>query len=126
MTNTARTNAWDFETRVYNVRDLRYTPNGDAVCNARINLSTKLDDEWHSVWYDLAAWDDAAEVLARCEHGDDIIIYGGRVGANAYKDKHGQVQVEPRVNTNKLERVGSFDAGQPQRTPPPADEDVPF
>lgn len=123
--NDSRINSIDFQTKVYNVRELRRTQQGNAVCNARVKTNTQLDDEWQSSWFDLTAWDEAADVLAGCSHGDEVIIRGGRLGCSAYNSKEG-LTVEPRITTNQLERVGSLDAGAPARTPPPADSDVPF
>lgn len=50
-----RINTVNLETRCFNIGELRFTPNGNAVCNARFNIATKHEDEWQTVWYQLTA-----------------------------------------------------------------------
>lgn len=125
--NEHRINSLDLQTKVYSVKELRFTPQGSAVCNARIKHSGKLDEEWRAGWIGLVAWDDAADILASCEHGGEVIIRGARVKLNPYRNRAGEVVDEVQYHTNKIERVGSFDAGQPARSAPAGDpNDVPF
>lgn len=117
------------ETKVYSVKDLRYTGNGKAVCSARILFSAKLDDEWtDGVWWDLTAWEDAAETLAECQQKDEVIVRGGRVKAKAYRNRAGEVVVGMELVANQLERVGSVapPAGAKPAAPAHDYADVPF
>ena len=121
-------NSVELETRIFNIGDLRFTPGGDAVCNARTNVAGKVDDKWEAEWIEVTAWGDAAEKLAHCKHGDDVILRKARLGGKAYRKKDGTLVTEVQINCNDLERVGSLDAGSPapSRSTVPDDQDVPF
>jgi single-stranded DNA-binding protein len=113
-----------FTCRVYNIGQLRYTPGGDAVCNARTNVAGKHDGEWHPEWIAVTAWGDAADELAACSHGDDVILRDARLSGNAYK-KDGALVTEVAIHANKVERVGAI-APAATSPLPPADDQVPF
>jgi single-stranded DNA-binding protein len=115
-----------FTCRVYSIGALRYTPGGDAVCNARTNVAGKLGDEWHPEWVSVTAWGEAADELAACSHGDDVILRDARLTGNAYKAKDGTLVTEVAIHANKVERVGAI-APPPQQTQPEIDPaSVPF
>lgn len=128
MSDNYRINDFDYEGKVYNVKDLRYTGNGKPVCSARILFPAKLDDEWtDGVWWDLTAWEDAAETLADCQQKDEVIVRGGRVKAKAYRNRAGETIVGMELVANQLERVGSVAPPAGSRPAPAVDPaSVPF
>lgn len=122
----SRLNEVVLETRVYNIKEVRHTAAGQAVCNASTNVAGKYDDEWHPVWYDLTAWGDAAIELSKCQHGDDIIIREGRLTANAFRNRDGELVVKPAISADVIERVGSMEPAGSFSPPAPTGDDVPF
>jgi single-stranded DNA-binding protein len=127
VSDTYKKNHVEYEGRVFNVRDLRFTGQGNAVCSARMNINRKFDGEWHSVFFDLTAWDEAAEVLAECQDKDDVIVTGRLDVSKPYKKRDGTtVEAAFAITANKVERVGAI-APPPERTPAAVDpSDVPF
>lgn len=123
---TDRINEFRLTTRLFNI-EMRFTPDGKAVCNARTNLATKIKDEYHPVWYQITAWEQAAEELAKFEHGDDVVI-SGRQQPNGYQKRDGTLVVEPGFVIDTVTRADGTAAPTPvQSQPKPtADDDVPF
>lgn len=123
---TERINEFRLTTRLFNI-EMRYTPDGKAVTNARTNLAFKLDGEWEPVWYSITAWEDAAEELAKFEHGDDVII-SGRQQPKGYRKKDGTLVSEPGFVIDTVTRVdGTAAPAKVQSQPKPNDDsDVPF
>ena len=115
-----------YEGKVFSVGNLNYTPQGNAVCNARMSVNRKFDDEWHSVWYSVAVWGDDAEVLARCNDKDEVIVTGRLDVSKPFTNKSGvHYEAGPAIFATKCERVGAFEpAGAASVTA--ADSDVPF
>lgn len=121
-----RLNEFRLETRLFNI-EMRYTPDGKALTNARTNLAFKLDGEWEPVWYSITAWEDAAEQLAKFEHGDDVIITG-RQQPRGYVKKDGTLHTEPGFVIDTVTRAdGTAAPAKVQSQPAPSpDDQIPF
>lgn len=118
-----------YEGRVYSIGDLRVTPGGDPVCNARMSINRKFDGEWHSKWFDLTAWGDAADVLASCQHKDEVIVRGRLDLSKPYTKKDGTiVEADFAITADSVERAGGSTEPAPVSASQPAinPDDVPF
>ena len=63
--------------------EIRYTPQGDAVCNFSVATTEKRNDQEHTTWFRVTVWRRQAEV------------------ANQYLSKGRQVYVEGRLAPDK-------------------------
>ncbi len=125
-----RANDVTYEGPIYSVRDLRYTPNGKATCEARMRVSKKRPDgEYDTVFFDVTAWEQAAEDLAEVANKDEVIVTGRLSVAGGYTKRDGTV-VEPAICivADKVERVGTGTSQQPVAVGAPAvnSDEVPF
>lgn len=126
MSATDRLNTVAFEGKLFSVRDLRFTAGGTAVCSARMSVSRKFDEEWHSVWFDVTAWQEAAETLAECQDRDEVIVRGRLDVSKPYTKRDGTTVDAAFAIT--ADRVEVRQQAQPQGiyAPPAVDESVPF
>jgi single-strand DNA-binding protein len=112
--------------------ELRFTPNGKAVCSFSVaeNRKNKSTNETQSSWYDVICWNKLAENVAESiPKGTRVIVTGmlqQRTWEDAQGGKHSKVeivawQVGPDLSfatavVTKQERQGGGD-----RPPPPDD-----
>lgn len=102
--------------------ELRYTQSGKAVANAGMSVNTKGDDDqWHSVWFQLEAWEAIAEKLGAIPEKSDVIVEGRLACDPPYGERDARLKI-------KVDTVIVVSAATP--TPAPAayvsDDDVPF
>lgn len=121
-----RINEFRLTTRLFNI-EKNHTPDGKTVTNARTNLAYKLDGEWQPVWYQITAWEDVAEELAKFNHGDDVVITG-RQQPRGYTKKDGTLVEEPGFVIDTVTRVdGTTAPAKVQSQPAPSpDDEIPF
>ncbi|MCI0392155.1 MAG: single-stranded DNA-binding protein [Acidobacteria bacterium] len=92
--------------------ELRYTPQGTAVCNMSVATTEKRknssgETEEHTIWFRVTAWgrqaESAAEYLAK---GRQVYIEG-RLRLEEYTDRDGAPRTSPEVNANDIQFLGS-------------------
>lgn len=104
--------------------DIKFLPNGTAVCNLRLaNDERKLvDNEWKTVrtnWYKIAVWKEQGQAVA--EHvtkGSRIIVFG-RLAFSEY-EKDGITRSVPEITA---ETVGIIPKPMPKTKPQASHDD---
>jgi single-strand DNA-binding protein len=84
--------------------DLRYTPGGMAVCEARAVASSRKKNEqtgeWHddkSAWVTLTAFKELAENMAESLNRGDLVVVLGRLEIAEWTDKDDNKRTTPKV-----------------------------
>lgn len=101
--------------------ELRYTQGGKAVANGGMSVNAKGDDDqWHSVWFQVEAWEAVAEKLGNIPEKSEVIVEGRLACDPPYGDRDARLKI--RVDTVTL-----VEAAEAPRQQPQADyDDVPF
>jgi single-strand DNA-binding protein len=91
--------------------ELRYTPQGTAVCNMSVATTEKRrntsgNTEEHTIWFRVTAWgrqaESAAEYLAK---GRQVYVEG-RLRLEEYTDRDGNLRTSPEVNATDIQFLG--------------------
>jgi len=91
--------------------ELRYTPQGTAVCNLSVATTEKRrnargETEEHTIWFRVSAWgrqaEAAAEYLAK---GRQVYVKGG-VRLEEYTDREGNPRTSAEVNASDIHFLG--------------------
>ncbi len=113
--------------------EVRYMPNGDAVCNFSVATTERWKDKTsgeikeETTWHRVSAWGRQAEVVGQYMHKGSLLYVEGKMTARKYTDKDGHEREswEIRMQDMKmLEPKGTNDQqrqqqpGQPQRQAP--------
>ena len=98
--------------------DLRYTPNGVAVCNFTVACD-KRDKEGNkdADFIDCVVWNKSAENLAKYMSKGRQIAVEGRVDVSSY-EKDGQRRWKTQIVCNNIEFLGSGNGGNNAQTAP--------
>lgn len=122
--------------------ELKYTPNGKAVCNVTIACD-KYNKEDGAEFVDCVVWNKAAENLAQYMSKGRQVAIEGSLQKRSYEDKEGNKRWVTEVLANRIEFIGSKGNGSSQQQQPAAqataqqgvqygqpisfsDEDLPF
>lgn len=133
--------------------ELRYTPQGDAVCNLSVATSAKKKDkagEMQEVttWFRVTLWRNQAENAAKYLTKGRQVYIEGRLGIEEWKDRDGNNRYTLEVQASDMQFLGggsrsdeySGESGTPQfagpasagqstgaaSAPATADDDIPF
>lgn len=91
--------------------DLRYTPNGAAVCNFTVACDKRdKDGNKDADFIDCVAWNKSAENLAKYMSKGRQIAVEGRVDVSSY-EKDGQRRWKTQIVCNSVEFLGSGNGG---------------
>jgi single-strand DNA-binding protein len=133
--------------------ELRYTPQGNAVCNFSVATSEKKRDKAGemqevTIWFRVTTWGKQAETASKYLTKGRPVYVEGRLRVDEWTDRDGKNRYTLEVNASDLHFIGSgqsenltsdsnsdnefsqandfqSDAGSP-RSVPPTDEDIPF
>src|SRR5262247_4017603 len=91
--------------------ELRYTPQGTAVCNMSIATTEKRRDargetEEHTIWFRVTAWGRQAELAAEYLAKGKQVYVEGRLRIEEYTDRDGNLRTSPEVNANDIQFLG--------------------
>jgi len=79
--------------------DLRYTPNGHAVCDIRVATTPRrqVGDEWEdkeTLWFTISCWHGLAEHVAQSLKKGDRVLVSGRLLKQTYVREDGSESVK--------------------------------
>jgi single-strand DNA-binding protein len=91
--------------------ELRYTPQGTAVCNFSVATTEKRknardEQEEHTIWFRVAAWGRQAELAAEYLAKGRQVYVEGRLRLEQYTDRDGNPRTSPEVNANDIQFLG--------------------
>jgi single-strand DNA-binding protein len=91
--------------------ELRYTPQGTAVCNMSIATTEKRRDasgetEEHTIWFRVTAWGRQAELAAEYLAKGRQVYVEGRLRREEYTDREGVQRTSLEVNASDIQFLG--------------------
>jgi single-strand DNA-binding protein len=99
--------------------ELRYTPQGTAVCNFSVATTEKRknargEQEEHTIWFRVTAWGRQAELAAEYLAKGRQIYVEGRLRLEQYTDRDGNPRTSAEVNASDIQFLGQR-ADTPER-----------
>jgi len=87
--------------------ELRYTPQGTAVCNFSVATTEKRrnargETEEHTIWFRVAAWGRQVEVAAEYLAKGRQVYIEGRLRLEEYTDREGNPRTSAEVNASDI------------------------
>ena len=91
--------------------ELRYTPQGTAVCNFSVATTEKRknargEQEEHTIWFRIAAWGRQAELVAEYLVKGKQVYVEGRLRREEYTDREGIQRTSLEVNASDIHFLG--------------------
>jgi single-strand DNA-binding protein len=91
--------------------ELRYTPQGTAVCNFSVATTEKRrngrgETEEHTIWFRVAAWGRQAEVANEYLAKGRQVYVDGRLRLEEYTDREGNLRLSAEVNASDIHFLG--------------------
>lgn len=92
--------------------ELRYTPQGQAVCDFSMATSEKRkegggDSKEETTWFKVTFWGRQAEVASQYLAKGRQVYVEGRLRAREWTDKDGRVRTSLEVNGSDIQFIGS-------------------
>ena len=117
--------------------EMRFMPNGNAVCNFSIAISEKYKDKTSGDWKEITEWVNIvmfgklAEVAGEYLKKGSKVYIEGKLKTEKYTDKNGVEKFSTKVVAEKMEMVGSRteNAAPTKAAPKPEpfnEDDIPF
>lgn len=120
--------------------ELRYTPQGKAVCDFTVATTDRRRDpsgesKDETTWFRVTFWDRQAEVASQYLSKGRQVYIEGRLRTREWTDKEGRTRISLEVTGTELQLLGSKgDEASPspaKPTPHPSDDpvtddDIPF
>jgi single-strand DNA-binding protein len=96
--------------------ELRYTPQGTAVCNFSVATTEKRRNargqtEEHTIWFRVTAWGRQAEVANEYLAKGRQVYVEGRLRLEEYTDREGNPRTSAEVNASDIHFLGQRGAG---------------
>jgi single-strand DNA-binding protein len=92
--------------------ELRYTPQGTAVCNFSVATTERKKDrsgEFQDVttWFNVSLWGNRAEATTQYLGKGKLVYIEGRLTQREYQDRDGNTRTSLDVNASDLQFVGA-------------------
>ena len=99
--------------------ELRYTPQGIAVCNFSIATSEKTSDGGKKTnWFKVTLWRSQAEAASKYLTKGSEVYVAGTLGTEEWTDRDGKDRYTLTVNASEMQFIGKRDADQLAGTNP--------
>ena len=111
--------------------EIRYTPQGAAVCNFSIATSRVWKDKdgnkkEETNWHNIVAFGKLAEICGKYLTKGKQVFIEGRLKTDKY-EKEGQMHYSTKVVTETMQMLGDKTQNPPSETIPPSEvDDIPF
>jgi single-strand DNA-binding protein len=102
--------------------ELRYTPQGTALCKLSIATSERRKNavgelEEHTTWFRVTVWGRQAELADEYLSKGRQVYIEGRLRLEEYTDREGNPRISPEVNATDMQFLGRRDdSAQPAST----------
>lgn len=110
--------------RITHDLELKYTPNGVAVCSFSVAVDRgykTAGGEKQTDFFNVVAWRQQAEFVCKYFSKGRLILADGEMQSRKYTDKSGNERIMWEISANKIEFMGDKPAGgSAQTTPQPA------
>ena len=91
--------------------ELRYTPNGNAVCNFSVATTEKRGDQETTTWFKISAWGRQGELCNEYLAKGRQVYVEGRVRMEEYTDRDGNKRNNLEVNATDVKFLGPRNSG---------------
>lgn len=89
--------------------EMRFTPQGQGVCQFSVAVDSKKDDAKVTTWFRVSAWGKLAETCNAYLRKGSLVLVEGRVKASAYLDKDQQPQASLEVTADAVKFLSGKD-----------------
>ena len=87
--------------------ELRYTPNGDAVCSFSLAVNQKAKGgEKETTWFKVTLWRKMAENAAKYLTKGTPVYIEGRLNTEAWTDRDGKNQITLEIQATDMQFIG--------------------
>ena len=106
--------------------EVRYMPNGEAVCNFSIATSESWNDRQtgqkteRTEWHNITLYRRLAEVAGQYLRKGSQVYIEGKIQSRKYVDKNGIERTAYEIICDSMKMLGDTSGGAQQQTPPPA------
>nr|WP_080661307.1 single-stranded DNA-binding protein [Kingella kingae] len=102
--------------------ELRYMPQGDAVCNFSVATSESWKDQQgikqeRTEWHNITMYRKTAEIAAQYLRKGNLVYLEGKIQTNKYVDKHGMQLTAYDIVCDIMKMLGSKDDNAPTEQP---------
>lgn len=112
--------------------ELKYLPNGDAVCNFTVATSESWKDrdgnqQERTEWHRIVAFRRLAEICGEYLKKGKQVYIEGRIQTRSWEDKDGVKRYTTEIVANQMQMLGRRDeeTGGEVTSPPPDESSVP-
>ena len=111
--------------------ELKYTPNGQAVCTFSLATNYDYKDKEgkmvdHTDWHRIVAWRKLAEICGQYLKKGSLVYIEGKLKTRSYDDKDGTKKYVTEIVADTMNMLGDKKAEQSEEHPAPAQDDMPF
>jgi single-strand DNA-binding protein len=93
--------------------ELRYTPQGKAVCNFSVGVTEGFDKD-HTEWFQCEIWDKQAENMNKYLQVGSYVVVEGRMKTRKWQGQDGQDKYRTELKASRVD-YGPRNQGQGQR-----------
>jgi single-strand DNA-binding protein len=93
--------------------EVRYMPNGDAVCNFSVATTERWKDKASgemkedTTWHRVSAWGRQAEIVGEYLHKGSLVYVEGKMTARKYTDKDGMEKESHEIRMSEMKMLES-------------------
>jgi len=100
--------------------ELRYLPNGTAICNISVATTEKVKDQDVTTWFRISVWGKQGENCNQYLHKGSQVYIEGRLRQSEYTDRDGAKRYTLEVNSTAVKFLGGK-LGDGNEAPSPED-----
>ena len=110
--------------------EVRYMPNGEAVCNFSIATSESWKDangqkQERTEWHNITMYRKLAEIAGQYLRKGALVFVQGKIQSRKYVDKNGIERTAYEIICDSMKMLGDTSGGAQQQTTPPAQNQTP-
>lgn len=97
--------------------ELRYAPNGDAICNFSLATTEKWKDKQTgevkeaTEWHRISAWGRLAEIVGEYLRKGSLVYVEGKIQTRKYQDKDGAEKSSTEIRMTEMKLLGGRQEG---------------
>ncbi len=101
--------------------EIRYMPNGDAVCNFSVATTEKWKDKnsgevkEDTTWHRVSAWGRQAEIVGEYLRKGSLVYVEGKMTARKYTDKDGSEKESHEIRMQDMKMLSPTGEGEPRQ-----------
>ncbi len=101
--------------------EIRYMPNGDAVCNFSVATTEKWKDKnsgevkEDTTWHRVSAWGRQAEIVGEYLRKGSLVYVEGKMTARKYTDKDGSEKESHEIRMQDMKMLTPKGEGEPRQ-----------